>query len=269
MTSTEPRTTNDLPARVLETAKRHHLEGYLLSARLIVGVSGGTDSLALLHILRELRGEGAPNSIHVAHLDHGLRGDQGRQDAEFVRRTAEKWGLPCTARSFDVKSFALDLKLSVEEAARKVRYAFLAELARQRTATVAVAHNADDQAETVLMNMLRGTGVTGLAGMRMLAPGPVVPEAMEDEDHGVVVRHEESSIMVFRPLLDTWRWEIEDYCDQVGLVPREDATNTSPAYERNRVRHELIPRLERYYSPAVKEHLVNLAVLASEAYQFR
>src|SRR5207249_3722713 len=107
--------------KALDAARRNHLEGYLLSEPLVVGVSGGPDSLVLLHILRSLRGAGAGQAIYVAHMDHGLRGAAGEEDARFVAELAEQWGLDCTTLRFDVEEYARRRRLSIEEAARNAR----------------------------------------------------------------------------------------------------------------------------------------------------
>ena len=135
------------------------------NAPVVVGVSGGADSLCLLHALHAL----APEfewQLHVAHLNHQLRGEEAQADAGFVRDIAQQWNLPYTIESRDVRSFARDYKLTLEEAARQVRYGFLREVAlAQHSSIIAVAHNADDQAESVLMHFLRGSGLAGLRGM--------------------------------------------------------------------------------------------------------
>jgi tRNA(Ile)-lysidine synthase len=242
------------------------LEHYLMEAPLVVGVSGGADSLALVEALRALRGPLATGTLHVAHLNHGFRGREADQDATFVRKRAVSLGLPCTVASFDVPAYARSRGLSDEEAARRVRYAFLAGLAGKLSAHVAVGHSADDQVETVLMHLLRGAGTGGLGGMQMLSPLPVsgddaLPGELVDERSG----HE---IMLFRPMLGVWRSEIDTYCAKKHLQPRIDATNADPSYTRNRVRHELIPVLERDYSSAVKKHLLNLSSILSEESRF-
>jgi tRNA(Ile)-lysidine synthase len=245
---------------VLQVACKNGHEHLLLREPLVVGVSGGADSLALLHILIALRGEQASN-LHVAHLDHGFRGNEGQEDAEFVRHTADEWGVPCTTLFFDVPAYAKLHKLSAEDAARRVRYAFLAGVAAQVGGTVMVAHNADDQVETVLLNLLRGTGVSGLAGMHALGLVPIAAD--EAEFAGLSSVPLPTVIEVFRPLLCIWREEIMRYCEAVGLQPRSDATNQDPKYRRNRIRHELLPHLQQAYSPAIKRHLFNLAEIAS------
>jgi len=251
---------HSLREHVLKEASRAGLARLLTDARLLVAVSGGADSLALLHLLCQLRGKDAPNTLHVAHLDHGFRGAEGEADAQFVSQIARKWGLRCTARHFDVPYYARMHKLSAEEAARRVRYNFLAEVAsREGSDYVAVAHTADDQAETVLMHLLRGSGTHGLAGMKHLqemAPAPLKHDSQPPPTP--------RALTIFRPLLPIWRDEIEEYCRQEGLQPRQDATNTQLDYRRNLIRHELIPLLQSQYAPAVKQHLLNLSNIAGE-----
>ncbi len=253
--------THDLPQRVLGVARKHGLEDLLLREPIVVGVSGGADSLALLHILRELRGPDAANTLRVAHLNHGFRGDEAEADAQFVLGLCEQWGIPCVVGRFDVPAYARTHRMSSEGAARQVRYSFLADAALPWATTIAVAHTADDQAETVLMNILRGAGVSGLTGMQSLARVPVRP--YEPEQAASQRPIWAASVMVFRPLLSVWRAEIEEYCAQNGLYPRVDATNQELSYRRNRIRHELLPLLQQEYSPAIKERLYTLSQIAS------
>ena len=276
----------ELPERIRKAVAERGLERCLMEVPLVVGVSGGPDSLALLHVLCALRGPLGAATLHVAHLDHGFRGQAGEQDAAFVRERARELGLACTVERFDVPSFARGRGLSDEEAARRVRYAFLGGLGAKLGAHVAVAHSADDQAETVLMNLLRGTGVSGLGGMQMLGSLPVAvdgEESRRQQAEGSKQKAEIASsllptaycllptgprspvpILLFRPLLGVWRREIEEYCAQLGLQPRVDATNTELNHTRNRIRRELIPLLEREYSPAIRKHLYDLSEIASE-----
>lgn len=250
----------DLDALVLREAERAGLPDMLLHLPLVVGVSGGADSLALLHLLCKLRRKRAAQSLHVAHLDHGFRGDVGAEDARFVATVARASGLPVTMCSFDVPAFAQARKLSPEDAARQARYAFLAGVAHNTGGTVAVAHNADDQAETVLMHLLRGSGLGGLAGMR---PFSRVPVASDDVQLAALLGgHKEPNVPIFRPLLAVPRVLVEQYCKEEGLEPRTDASNFDAAYSRNRVRHELLPALQQAF-PAVKTHLSNLATIAA------
>lgn len=212
----------------------------------IVAVSGGTDSLSLLHLLNDLRGEKElPFSLHVAHLNHGLRGAVAQEDAEFVREEAASLGLPCTVGEVDAELFRKQWRLSPEDAARRLRYRFLVQLARRSgAASIAVGHNRDDQAETVLLNFLRGTGLDGLTGMKFK-------------------RSLGEGLFLIRPLLETSRYEISACCLEKGISPREDETNLENHFHRNKLRLELLPLLEKDYNPRLREGLARLAGLLS------
>ncbi len=207
-----------------------------------MGVSGGPDSTALLLILTHLREE-LGIELAVAHFDHGLRSRQeAEEDAAYVRGLAEGQGLQVNGGRGDVRGHARANRQSIEEAARHLRYAFLAREARRLKArVVAVGHTRDDQAETVLLHILRGSGLDGLVAMRAHSSWPLGagPE-------------------VVRPLLDVCREETERYCREVGVAPREDPTNLQLEATRNRVRHELLPLLRRF-NPSITDALVRLA----------
>ncbi|RMF80620.1 MAG: tRNA lysidine(34) synthetase TilS [Chloroflexi bacterium] len=208
---------------------------------IIVGVSGGPDSLALLHVLYRLQQE-LSYKIIVATVDHRLRGDAGRADALFVRQLADEWDLPLVMDEIDVAQLADVYGMGVEEAGRVARYDFFARVAREHhAAIVAVAHHADDQAETILMRIIRGTGVTGLGGMAMCSPLPGHPE-----------------LQLIRPFLQITRAEIMRYCADEALSPREDATNFDTTLVRNALRHEILPQLEQF-NPTVRRALTQLA----------
>ncbi len=205
-------------------------------SHLLVAVSGGPDSLCLLHVLHTLAARRGW-SLHAFHLNHQLRGDAADADAAFVGETAAAWGIPATLASADVAAEASATGTNLHAIARTVRYRMLAALAaEQQAAAVLVAHHADDQAETVLMHLLRGAGSAGLRGIR-----PVVPWA---EWAGTPPAHCDAPLL--RPLLAVRRAEIEAYCAEHGLAPRHDATNDDPEPLRNRVRHELLPVLHTY-----------------------
>lgn len=198
------------------------------TATVIVAVSGGCDSVALLHILQSLQSQ-LKVKLHVASLDHGIRGDAGQSDVEFVRALAESWQLPCTVGHFDVPKSARDWKIGLEAAARRTRYDFLARVARQENSRcVAVGHHANDQAETILMHIIRGSGARGLGGMRTLSPMPY-----------------HSEIELFRPLLSLKRDQLEAYCLARNLKYRRDETNFEDEYSRNFLRHQVVNRLLR------------------------
>lgn len=208
----------------------------------VVAVSGGPDSTALLVLASRL----APVlgwRLTVAHFDHGLRGPaEAAADEAFVRDVASALGLPVTTGKGDVIRSARRNGLSLEDAARRLRYRFLARAARAAGATaVLLGHTRDDQAETVLLHILRGSGLDGLAGMRPRSAWPVSagPEAV-------------------RPLLGVARWETERYCRELGLAPRQDATNEMLLAYRNRIRHEVMPRL-RQINPQAAVALARMA----------
>ena len=244
-------------------------EERLLSAgaRVVVAVSGGADSVTLLDVLRAL----PPRlMLHVATLDHGIRGTAGAEDAAFVRHLAREWGLAVTVGRADVPALAERLGLGLEATARGVRYAFLARVAHAWGAeVVAVGHTRDDQAETVLLHVLRGSGLAGLRAMLPAAPLHV-PSAFVD----VPVMCDpplpsseagQGALRVVRPLLRVSRAQVERYVAARGLQPRSDATNRDPTYRRNWVRHEVLPLLERG-NPRVREALARLAELARDEY---
>jgi tRNA(Ile)-lysidine synthase len=223
-------------------AQKHQL--FASGQVLVVGVSGGPDSLTLLHLLTRLRKEYDLN-LHAAHLDHGLRADSDA-DAEFVSRIAEAWDVPCTVERVDAAAVAREKRLSIEEAGRLCRYTFFARLAP----AVAIAHTADDQAETVLMHILRGAGLAGLRGM-------LPKSTMEIGDW---------RLEILRPLLDVTRDEIEDYVLAHGLEPRRDPTNADTRFFRNRLRQELFPNLETY-NPNIRAILRRTAEIAAGDYE--
>ena len=186
----------------------------------------------------------------VAHFNHQLRGDAAR-DADFVRQRSEDYGLEFVLGSADVAAQASENGQGIEEAARGARYQFMFALAQERgAAALAVAHQADDQVETVLLNLLRGSGLKGLGGMRFRSFSPF-----------------NETIPLIRPLLSCWREEITAYCGEHGLSYVTDATNQDSTYRRNRVRLELLPELESY-NPQIKRTLYRMADLLAEDMEF-
>jgi tRNA(Ile)-lysidine synthase len=237
---------------VLERVRLYIEEQTLLTpgAAVVVGVSGGPDSLCLLDLLQRLSGEWRL-SLHVAHLNHNLR-PEAAAEAELVRAEAERRDLPFHTETADVRAHAHHAKQSIEEAARHLRYDFLARVARAAEASlIAVAHTADDQAETVLMHFLRGSGLAGLRGMR-----PKLVSGKWDRD----THH--LPLTIIRPLLLVSRSEVEAYCAERGLRPVHDPTNADTTYFRNRLRHELLPELETY-NPNIRAALGRMAEVAA------
>ncbi len=239
-------------------------------ARLLVAVSGGPDSLCLLHLLHRLRAADGPQ-LHVAHLDHGLR-PEAAAEAEAMRATAEAWDIPATVERREVIAHGA----GPMDAARRVRYAFLAETARATGATaVAVAHHADDQAETVLMHLLRGAGPAGLRGMRPVVPwgewrqGDEETRRQGDKESASDVSAPSGvslSPCLIRPLLSARRLALEAYCYTHGLAPADDPSNRSPRYARTAVR-SLLGSLAAEY-PHLVEALGRTAQISADDYAF-
>ncbi|MBF8286018.1 MAG: tRNA(Ile)-lysidine synthase [Anaerolineales bacterium] len=237
--------------------------------RVVVGVSGGPDSLCLLDVLHSLADDRSL-TLQVAHLNHGLRPEAAEADAERVRAEAEKRGLTFHIETADTGAHARAYKQSIEEAARDLRYAFLTRVALAVGAPViAVAHTADDQAETVLMHFLRGSGLAGLRGMLpKLDVGSWTPE-LRREIGAADFQPPTSNLLpltLIRPLLTTSRAEVEAYCVEHSLQPVQDATNLDTTFFRNRLRHELLPQLERY-NPNIRSVLRRVAEVMAGDYE--
>lgn len=213
--------------------------------RVLVGVSGGPDSVALLDALVALQPE-FDWQLHIAHFNHHLRGDESDQDEEFVRELAEDYELPCATSGADVRTWAESRKLSLEDAARRLRRAFYQQEAETLGITkLALGHNADDQVETLLQRLLRGAGTHGLAAMAPMG--------------------KLAAITIVRPMLAVWKTEILDYLRQRELPFRQDSSNLDTHFQRNKIRHELLPMLEKDYNPALKTLLHQTSeILAAE-----
>ncbi len=207
---------------------------------ILVAVSGGPDSLALLHALSALRVEIGLQGLSAGHFHHGLRGQEADDDAAFVADFCAAQSISCVVERGDVGTDAARAHISIQQAARTARYAFFARAAHQCGAgKVATAHTQDDQVETVLLHILRGTGLDGLRG---------IPAR-----RGIYVR----------PLLGVSHAQVEQYCAAHALHPRRDTSNTDPShYLRNRLRLELVPLLERDYAPGVRGALLRLSEIA-------
>ena len=227
----------------MKTAEMHLELGALSrTARYLVGVSGGRDSVALLHALLEA----GFKRLVVCHLHHGLRGRAAAADARFVAALAKRLGLECESERVDVARLAKEAGQSIETTARNTRYAFFARVARKRRCrALFLAHHADDQVETLLLNLFRGTGRAGLGGMS--------PDSVRTVD-GVRLR-------LLRPMLGVWREEIDAYIAAHALQFREDESNRALDFTRNRVRHALLPVLERVFGRDVRGAVWRTAVI--------
>ena len=228
-----------LAARILRTIRRHEL--LPPGARVAVAVSGGSDSVALLHLLVALQAGGGFRVAGLAHVHHGLRGASADADERFCRAMAESLALPAIVERVDVRTRAMRERRSLEDAARTMRYEALARAARALGADrIAVGHTRDDQAETVLLKLLRGAGTGGLAGIH--------------PRRGAVVR----------PLIDSARDELRAWLDAHGIRFVEDETNTDVSLKRNAVRHRLMPVLREHFGPSVAGALARHADVARE-----
>lgn len=229
---------NRLEAHILETIRAHALVS--AGDSVLVAVSGGADSMALLLILSALQKRLGVH-LHAAHYEHGIRGEASLADARFVAAFCQARGIPFSLGQGDVPSLARQWKCSLEDAARRARYAYLDQTAQAvGAARIALAHHLGDQAETLLLHLAHGCGLQGLSGMRMLSGNRM------------------------RPLLDVTRAQIEAYLHDRGVAWREDETNGDMRYARNLIRHELMPVLRRL-NPQVEQALARTAGLAADA----
>jgi tRNA(Ile)-lysidine synthase len=225
--------------------KANLLRTFPLDGRYLIGVSGGRDSVVLLHWLLNL----GYKKLIVCHLNHQLRGRSSLADARFVEKIAQKYHAEFELESANVRALATKQKMSIETAAREARYKFFAETARhRRSKTIFLGHHADDLVETFLINLVRGAGTTGLSGMR-----EVSTRLIDNIDLAIV-----------RPLLGTWREEIDRYLREHRIKFREDASNKNLNPLRNRVRHRIIPYLEKILGRNIRPAIWRASTIAAE-----
>ena len=226
---------------LLHAMRRFFRQIHLLEQgdKIVAAVSGGIDSMVMLDALVALRDE-LKLEIAVAHVNHRLRGAESDGDEEFVRRISENHGLSCHIRRVDTRALAESGRLSIQEAARNARYEFFAEILNSSGfQKIATAHHADDNAETILLNLIRGAGVKGLSGIPAKRP-----------DEGII-----------RPLLFATRKQIQEYAGERKLAYREDSSNRGDDYARNYIRHRLLPQIQEYINPNVSGVLNRTAQL--------
>lgn len=225
--------------KFLNTIERHKMikkgEG------IVIGVSGGPDSISLLHLLWRIK-DAYALKLYAVHLNHQFRGREAEKDADYVKKVCGNFGIKSFIYSEDVTLYSKQKGMTCEEAGREIRYHLFHKVMEQTGATkIAVAQNMDDQAETVLMRLIRGAGIEGLSAMDYVRDGKII-----------------------RPLLDISRQEIEHYCAENHLYPRIDQTNLESVYTRNRIRLELIPYIEKHFNPNIKTTLCRTANLMRE-----
>lgn len=229
-----------LEEKVLETIKKYEL--IKKGNTIVIGVSGGPDSMALLNILICLKNTNKIDcNLVVAHINHGIR-KEADEETEYVIKFCKDKNIPCYIKKEKVEELAKIQKIGTEEAGRKLRYSFFEEIAKKEDAQkIATAHTANDNAETILMNIMRGSSISGLKGI----------EIKRDERY-------------IRPILQVTRKDIEEYCKQNKLDPREDKTNKENIYTRNKIRNELIPYIKEEFNPNIIVSLNRLSELAKE-----
>lgn len=235
--------------RIRETIRKHNL--IEKGDHIVLGLSGGPDSVCLFHVLCAMAEE-MDLTIHPVHVNHQLRPGAAEDDQKYVETLCTDAGLEVRVFTADCNAMARELGMTSEEAGRKARYDAFFQVAKEvaeegHKVKITVGHNANDQAETVLFRILRGTGMDGIAGM-----------AYEREE-----RRESGAFCVVRPLLDTWREEVEAYCEAHHLDPARDHTNSEGLYTRNKLRLDLIPYIEEHYNSNVQEGLVRMAKIAA------
>ena len=227
--------------KVLKTIKKYNLIEN--GDKLVLGVSGGPDSIAMLNILNDLRIEKDIEldfNIVVAHINHMIR-DEAIEDENFVKKFCEEKGIEFYSKSIDVKKLANTNKISTEEAGRNARYDFFDEILDYTNSNkIAIAHNKNDKAETIIMNFMRGSGITGLKGI------------------------EPKRKKYIRPLIECERTEIENYCKEKNLDPRIDKTNFENEYTRNKIRNVLIPYIKKEFNPNIIKGINNLSEIVTE-----
>jgi tRNA(Ile)-lysidine synthase len=242
-----PDITKKTEDKVIKTMERHGLATE--NQHIVMGLSGGPDSVCLFHILMSIKDQ-LGITIHPVHVNHKFRPGAAEKDQQYVEELCMRNGLTCRTFVIDCNKLAEELHMTSEEAGRKARYDAFYETAEElalhhgrENIRIAVAQNANDQAETLLFRLLRGTGTDGLAG--------------------IAYCREERGYKVIRPLLDVYRTEIEEYCEANKLDPAIDHTNSESIYARNKIRLELIPLLEKEYNESIQQSMVRLARIAA------
>ncbi|HCF65410.1 MAG TPA: tRNA lysidine(34) synthetase TilS [Clostridiales bacterium] len=235
---------NMLEDKVLNTIKRY--EQIKSGDTIVVGVSGGPDSICLLNVLKNLQNELKINIV-VAHINHMIR-KEADSETEFVQDFCKQRDIKCFVKKVDVLQIAKEKKLGTEEVGRKIRYDFFEEVKNLVGGNkIATAHNANDNAETVLMNFLRGSGSTGLKGIEPIRDNKLI-----------------------RPIIECTRQEIEQYCNEKGLNPKYDKTNQESIYTRNKIRNMLIPYIQENFNPNIIETINRMShLIATDEMYFK
>ena len=231
-----------LEEKVLETIKKYNL--IEKGDSIVIGVSGGPDSICLLNILDSLKDE-LGIRIYVAHVNHMLR-EEADTETEYVKSFCKKIGIECFCKKIDIEDISKKEKLGTEEAGRNERYKFFDEILQKTNSNkIATAHNSNDKVETVLLNILRGSGISGLKGIEPIRENKYI-----------------------RPLIEIERKDIEEYCNENKLEPKIDKTNLESIYKRNKVRNDLIPYIEKEFNPNIVKTINRLSEVATEENEY-
>ncbi len=229
--------------KVKETIKKYNLINS--GDRIVLGVSGGPDSIAMLDILRQLRDE-IKFEIYVVHINHNIRGKDADEDEEYVKKYCENYNIKCFSKKIDVPTIAQNEKIGTEEAGRKVRYEYFDEILQKTNSNkIGIAHNKNDKVETIIMHLLRGSGVSGLRGIEPIRENKFI-----------------------KPLIECDRQEIEKYCEENNLQPRIDKTNFENEYTRNKIRNIVIPYIKEQFNPNIIETITRLSEVISNEDNF-
>ena len=228
--------------KILQTIKKYNL--IKNGDSIVIGVSGGPDSICLLHVLNELKEE-LNFKIYVAHINHMIR-KEADEETEYVKNFCKNLGVECFTKKIDVVKIAKELKMGTEEAGRKIRYDFFEEVLKNTNSNkIATAHNNNDKVETIIMNILRGSGLAGLKGLDPIRENKFI-----------------------KPLIETSREEIEKYCEENRLNPRIDKSNNENIYTRNKVRNCVIPYIKKEFNPNILKTINRLSEVATEENEY-
>lgn len=229
--------------KVKETIKKYNLINP--GDKIILGVSGGPDSIAMLDILRQLESK-LDFEIYVVHINHSIRGKDADEDEEYVKNYCKKYNIKCFSKKIDVPAIAKNEKIGTEEAGRKVRYEYFDEILKETNSNkIAIAHNKNDKVETIIMHLLRGSGVSGLKGIETIRENKFI-----------------------KPLIECDRKEIEKYCEENNLQPRIDKTNFENDCTRNKIRNIVIPYIKEQFNPNIIETITRLSDVISNEDNF-
>lgn len=229
--------------KVIQTIKKYNLINS--GDKIILGVSGGPDSIAMLDILRQLMSE-LKFDIFVVHINHNIRGKDADEDEKYVKEYCQKYNIKFFAKKIDVPTIAKNEKIGTEEAGRKVRYEYFEEILKEtKSNKIAIAHNKNDKVETIIMHLLRGSGISGLKGIEPIRGNKFI-----------------------KPLIECDRQEIEKYCRENNLQPRIDKTNFENEYTRNKIRNIVIPYIKKEFNPNIIETITRLAEVVSSEDDF-